>query len=107
VRYAPSRGHKVTLFNRGRRPNEWPVAVEELTGDREPNDYASLKDRKFDVCIDNSTSVPHWIRDAAAVLKGNVRSRGQVFYYHKEADRWLRSRLLKQSYQDGLYCENI
>jgi 2'-hydroxyisoflavone reductase len=72
VRYALSRGHKVTLFNRGRRPKEWPAAVEELTGDREMNDYASLKDRKFDVCIDNPTSVPHWIRDAAAVLKGNV-----------------------------------
>jgi 2'-hydroxyisoflavone reductase len=72
VRYALSRGHKVTLFNRGRRPKEWPAAVEELTGDRETNDYASLKDRKFDVCIDNPTSVPHWIRDAAAVLKGNV-----------------------------------
>lgn len=72
VRYALSRGHKVTLFNRGRRPKEWPTAVEELTGDRETNDYASLKDRKFDVCIDNPTSVPHWIRDAAAVLKGNV-----------------------------------
>jgi 2'-hydroxyisoflavone reductase len=72
VRYALSRGHKVTLFNRGRRPKEWPAAVEELTGDRETNDYTSLKDRKFDVCIDNPTSVPHWIRDAAAVLKGNV-----------------------------------
>jgi 2'-hydroxyisoflavone reductase len=72
VRYALARGHKVTLFNRGRRPKEWPAAVEELTGDRETNDYASLKDRKFDVCIDNPTSVPHWIRDAAAVLKGNV-----------------------------------
>ncbi len=72
VRYALSRGHKVTLFNRGRRPKEWPAAVEELTGDRETNDYASLKDRKFDVCIDNPTSVPHWIRDVAAVLKGNV-----------------------------------
>ena len=72
VRYALSRGHKVTLFNRGRRPKEWPAAVEELTGDRETNDYASLKDRKFDVCIDNPTSVPHWIRDAAAVLKDNV-----------------------------------
>ena len=74
VRYALSRGHKVTLFNRGRRPNEWPAAVEELTGDRETNDYASLKNRKFDVCIDNATSVPHWIRDVAAVLKGHVRS---------------------------------
>ncbi len=72
VRYALSRGHKVTLFNRGRRPKEWPAHVDELTGDRETNDYASLKGKKFDVCIDNPTSVPHWIRDAAAVLKGNV-----------------------------------
>jgi 2'-hydroxyisoflavone reductase len=72
VRYALSRGHKVTLFNRGRRPKEWPAAVEELTGDRDKNEYESLKGRKWDVCIDNPTSVPHWIRDAAAVLKGNV-----------------------------------
>lgn len=72
VRYALERGHKVTLFNRGRRPKEWPASVEELTGDRETNDYASLKGRKFDVCIDNPTSVPHWVRDAAAVLQGNV-----------------------------------
>lgn len=72
VRYALSRGHKVTLFNRGRRPKEWPASVEELTGDREKNDYASLKGRKWDVCIDNPTSVPFWVRDAAAVLKGNI-----------------------------------
>ena len=38
VRYALSRGHKVTLFNRGRRPKEWPAKVEELTGDREVNE---------------------------------------------------------------------
>ena len=25
VRYALARGHKVTLFNRGRRPKEWPA----------------------------------------------------------------------------------
>ncbi len=72
VRYALERGHKVTLFNRGRRPKEWPAHVEELSGDRDTNDYASLKGRKFDVCIDNPTSVPHWVRDAAAVLRGNV-----------------------------------
>lgn len=72
VRYALERGHKVTLFNRGRRPKEWPAAVEELTGDRDTNDYESLKGRTWDVCIDNPTSVPHWVRDAAAVLKGNV-----------------------------------
>lgn len=72
VRYALSRGHKLTLFNRGRRPKEWPATVEELTGDRDTGDYSALKGRKFDVCIDNPTSVPHWVRDAAGVLKGNI-----------------------------------
>lgn len=72
VRYALSRGHKLTLFNRGRRPKEWPAAVEELTGDRDTGNYSALKGRKFDVCIDNPTSVPHWVRDAASVLKGNI-----------------------------------
>lgn len=73
VRYALSRGHKLTLFNRGRRPKEWPASVEELTGDRDINDYAALRGRSFDVCIDNPTSVPAWVRDAAAVLKGRIR----------------------------------
>ena len=72
VRYALARGHKLTLLNRGRRPKEWPAAVEEVTGDRDTNDYSALKGRKFDVCIDNPTSVPHWVRDAAMVLKGNI-----------------------------------
>ncbi len=73
VRYALSRGHKVTLFNRGRRSREWPAEVEELVGDRDTNDYAALKGRKWDVCIDNPTTLPHWVRDAAAVLKGNIK----------------------------------
>lgn len=72
VRYALARGHRVTLFNRGRRPRAWPAAVEELTGDRDTNDYAALKGRRFDACIDNPTSLPAWVRDAAAVLRGNV-----------------------------------
>jgi 2'-hydroxyisoflavone reductase len=72
VRYALARGHKITLFNRGRRPKEWPDAVEELTGDRDKNDYDSLKGRKWDVVIDNPTTIPSWVRDASAVLKGNV-----------------------------------
>ena len=72
VRYALARGHKLTLFNRGRRPKEWPASVEELTGDRDTNDYAALKGRSFDVCIDNPTSVPAWVRDVAAVLKGQI-----------------------------------
>ena len=34
VAYALSRGHKVTIFNRGRRQREWPGTVEQLLGDR-------------------------------------------------------------------------
>lgn len=77
VAYALSRGHEVTIFNRGRKQREWPGSVEQLLGDRDVNDYKSLaaevaKGRRWDICIDNPSSVPHWIRDAAAVLKGHV-----------------------------------
>ncbi len=72
VRYALSRGHKITLFNRGRKSMEWPGEVEELTGDRAVNDLESLKGRRWDVCIDNPTSLPSWVRDAGAVLKDSV-----------------------------------
>ncbi|MBK8068685.1 MAG: epimerase [Rhodanobacteraceae bacterium] len=73
VRYALARGHKITLFNRGRRPQDWPAEVEELTGDRSTGDVAALKDRQWDVCIDNPTSVPFWVRDVGEVLAGNVK----------------------------------
>jgi len=72
VRYALARGHKLTLFNRGRRPQDWPAEVEELTGDRETGDVESLKGRRWDVCIDNPTSVPHWVRDVGQVLSGQI-----------------------------------
>ena len=72
VRYALERGHKVTVFNRGRREMDWGGEVEELTGDRDTGDLSSLKGRKWDVCIDNPTSVPFWVRDAGKVLAGNV-----------------------------------
>lgn len=74
VRYALERGHEVTLFNRGKRPSpEWPGKVEQLFGDRETGDLDALKDRQWDVCIDNPTSVPHWVRDVGKVLAGKVR----------------------------------
>lgn len=73
VRYALARGHKLTLFNRGRRPKEWPGEVEELTGDRETGDLKALEGREWDACIDNPTSVPFWVRDAGRVLAGKVK----------------------------------
>ena len=72
VRYALSRGHKVTTFNRGKtHPGELPAEVEQLIGDRNGK-LDALKNRQWDVVIDNPTTLPAWVRDAAQVLKGNV-----------------------------------
>jgi 2'-hydroxyisoflavone reductase len=72
VRYALSRGHKVTTFNRGKtHPGELPVEVEQLVGDRNGK-LDALKNRQWDVVIDNPTTLPAWVRDAAQLLKGNV-----------------------------------
>src|SRR5438093_4658945 len=72
VRYALSRGHKVTTFNRGKtHPGELPNEVEQLIGDRNGK-LDALKNRQWDVAIDNPTTLPAWVRDTAQVLKGNV-----------------------------------
>jgi len=72
VRYALSRGHKVTTFNRGKtHPGELPKEVEQLIGDRNGK-LDALKNRQWDVAIDNPTTLPAWVRDTAQVLKGNV-----------------------------------
>jgi 2'-hydroxyisoflavone reductase len=72
VRYALSRGHKVTVFNRGRtHPGELPKEAEQLIGDRNGK-LDALKGRTWDVVIDNPTTLPVWVRDAAQILKGNV-----------------------------------
>jgi len=72
VRYALERGHKVTVFNRGKsHPGELPKEVEQLIGDRNAQ-LDALKNRQWDVAIDNPTSVPVWVRDAGQILKGNV-----------------------------------
>src|SRR5438477_1057561 len=72
VRYALGRGHKVTTFNRGKtHPGELPKEVEQLTGDRNGK-LDALKNRQWDVVIDNPTTLPAWVRDAAQNLKGNV-----------------------------------
>ncbi len=72
VRYALSRGHKVTTFNRGKtHPGELPNEVEQLVGDRNGK-LDALKGRQWDVVIDNPTTLPAWVRDAAQVLQSNV-----------------------------------
>lgn len=71
VRYALARGHRLTLFNRGTRDLQWPGEVEQLIGDRN-DDLAALRDREWDVCIDNPTTLPVWVRDVGRVLHGKV-----------------------------------
>src|SRR3989440_10379332 len=72
VRYAVSRGHKVTTFNRGKtHPGELPKEVEQLIGDRN-GQLDALRNRQWDVVIDDPTTLPAWVRDAAQILKGNV-----------------------------------
>src|SRR5437660_11914825 len=72
VRYAITRGHKVTVFNRGRtHPGILPEGVEQLIGDRN-GQLDALKGRQWDVVIDNPTTLPVWVRDAAQILKVSV-----------------------------------
>jgi 2'-hydroxyisoflavone reductase len=72
VEYAIKRGHKVTLLNRNRRrPDFFKGRVEQLVGDLN-EDVSALKDKKFDVVIDNPTTAPAWVRNAAQYLKGNT-----------------------------------
>jgi 2'-hydroxyisoflavone reductase len=72
VRYALSRGHEVSVFNRGKsHPDQVPPEVEQLIGDRN-GQLNALKGREWDVVIDNPTTLPVWVRDAAQLLKSNV-----------------------------------
>jgi 2'-hydroxyisoflavone reductase len=72
VRYAVARGHTVTVFNRGRRQAELPDSVEHLIGDRN-NDLKALEGRKWDVVIDNPTTLPNWVRLSGKLLKDACR----------------------------------
>ena len=67
VRFALSRGHQVTLFNRGRtNPGMFPEA-EKLRGDR-ASDLSALEGRSWDVVIDNTASIPRWVSESAGLL---------------------------------------
>jgi 2'-hydroxyisoflavone reductase len=72
VRYAVARGHAVTVFNRGRRQAELPASVEHLIGDRN-NDLKALEGRKWDVVIDNPTTLPNWVRLSGKQLRDACR----------------------------------
>ncbi|WP_141620367.1 NAD-dependent epimerase/dehydratase family protein [Myxococcus sp. AB036A] len=76
VEFARSRGHTITLFNRGKtKPGLFPD-VEKLTGDRDPNKGEGLKaleGRKWDAVVDTSGYVPRIVRASAELLAPHVQ----------------------------------
>ncbi|MEP6832467.1 MAG: NAD-dependent epimerase/dehydratase family protein [Gemmatimonas sp.] len=73
VRYALARGHQITVFNRGRHNERLPKGVEELLGDRNLHQMDALKNKDWDVVIDNPTTLPFWVKDAGEVLKEHTK----------------------------------
>jgi len=77
INYALARGHQVTMFNRGSNAGMYGDAVEELTGDRDPDKGSGLSalqgDRTWDVVIDNSGYIPRYVRASVELLKGRCR----------------------------------
>lgn len=75
VEAATSRGHTITLFNRGKtRPTLFP-GLEKLHGDRDPDKgdgLKALKDRRFDAVIDTSGYYPRHVRASAELLAPGV-----------------------------------
>ena len=65
-------GHKITLFNRGKRDPEVKPGVEQLLGDRN-GQIDTLKGRDWDVVIDNSGYTPSQVKATAELLKEHVR----------------------------------
>ena len=75
VEYALARGHRVTLFNRGKSaPGLYGDRAEILLGNRDTNitpGLAALQGtRRWDVVIDNSGYLPRHVRDSIDLLKG-------------------------------------
>lgn len=77
IEYALSRGHRVTMFNRGQTAaGLYGSRVETLLGNRDARVDQGLKAlegrRRWDVVIDNSGYVPRHVRDSATLLQGRV-----------------------------------
>jgi 2'-hydroxyisoflavone reductase len=71
VEVALARGHKVTLFNRGKsHPDLFPDA-ERLVGDRDGN-LAALEGRRFDAVVDTCGYVPRVVHQSVQLLAGAV-----------------------------------
>ncbi len=71
INYARARGHKITMFNRGKTAPDMFPDVETLIGDRD-DQLDALKGRNWDAVIDNSGFFPRHARLSAELLHGHV-----------------------------------
>ena len=71
VQYARSRGHEITLFNRGRSNPGLFRDIEQLRGDRDGG-LDVLKGGRWDVVIDTCGYVPRLVKDSAELLRDVV-----------------------------------
>ena len=70
VRHALARGHKITLFNRGRTNTHLFPEAEKLVGDRNDN-LTALEGRRWDAVLDNSGYTPLQVQQSVDLLKNN------------------------------------
>ena len=71
VRHAVGRGHRVTIFTRGRHQADLPNDVARLTGDRNGH-LEALVGKQFDAVVDDSATNPDWVRQSAQLLKDSA-----------------------------------
>jgi len=71
VRHAVARGHRVTIFTRGRRSAVLPAGVVHLIGDRN-GQLDALVGKRWDAVVDDSATNPDWVRLSTQLLRGQV-----------------------------------
>ena len=69
VNHAHSRGHEITLFNRGKSNTHLYPDLVKLKGDRD-GDLTALETGTWDICMDTSGYIPHMVKASAELLKG-------------------------------------
>ncbi len=74
ARALAGRGHRVTVLSRGRHDLVLPSGVERLLGDRDGGSpwLETLRDRRFDVCIDVCGYTPTQVRPTVELLRDRV-----------------------------------
>jgi 2'-hydroxyisoflavone reductase len=76
VEYAIQRGHKISIFNRGKTNPELFPEVEKLRGDRDPNKgegIRALEGKSWDVVIDDTGYFPRTVKASAEAVAASAR----------------------------------